>query len=175
MVKVSKTFEFGGFMAIAAVKKVGMFILMERDLAASVEFYKSLGFKLKFHLKDKWAEFELENVKVGLCPTDEDLGLVRTGMVLEIDDLRAFYEARKSSIEFFGEPHEAVHGIMISFKDPSGNVLDLYQPTPEKVRELIKKTAQEEGNDSCCKPNSDESGCCSQEEESEDCDGQGCC
>ena len=163
-------------MTIAAVKKVGMIILMERDLAQAVEFYKSLGLKLKFHLKDKWAEFELANVKIGLCPTNEDLGLIRTGIVLEIEDLRAFFEARKGSMEFFGEPHEAVHGIMISFKDPSGNVLDLYQPTPEKVRELIKKTAQEEGNDSCCKPSdSEDAGCCDSDEESEDCDSQGCC
>lgn len=162
-------------MATASIKKVGMIILMERDLAAAVEFYKSLGFKLKFHLKDKWAEFELDNVKVGLCPTDEDLGLVRTGIVLEIDDLRAFYESRKGSFEFFGEPHEAVHGIMISFKDPSGNVLDLYQPTPEKVRELMKKTAQED-KDSCCKPSEEsEERCCQDDENSDDCGGQSCC
>lgn len=162
-------------MTISGVKKVGMIILMERDLAAAVEFYKKLGLKLKFHLKDKWAEFELQNVKIGLCPTDEDLGLVRTGIVFEVEDLQAFFEANKGTMEFFGEPHVAVHGIMISFKDPSGNVLDLYQPTPEKVRELIKKTAQEEGNDSCCKPSdSQEDGCC-QDEESEECDSDACC
>lgn len=163
-------------MTVAAIKKVGMIIFMERDLAKAVEFYKDLGFKLKFHLKDKWAEFELENVKIGLCPTSEDLGLVRTGIVLEINDLKAFVEARKGSIEFFGEPHEAVHGIMISFKDPSGNVLDLYQPTPEKVKELMRKTAQEEGNDSCCKPGDEsEEGECCESEESEGCDSEKCC
>jgi hypothetical protein len=162
-------------MTIAAVKKVGMIILMERDLAQAVEFYKILGCKLKFHLKDKWAEFELDNVKIGLCPTDEDMGLVRTGIVLEVGDLRAFWLARKGSIEFFGEPHEAVHGIMISFKDPSGNVLDLYQPTPEKVRELMKKSAQEGEQDGCCKPSSDESGCCAQDEEAATDDEENCC
>jgi catechol 2,3-dioxygenase-like lactoylglutathione lyase family enzyme len=163
-------------MTIAAVKKVGMIILMEKDLAKAVEFYKSLGLKLKFHLKDRWAEFELDNVKIGLCPTDEDFGLIRSGIVLEVEDLRAFFEANKGSMEFFGEPHEAVHGIMISFKDPSGNVLDLYQPTPEKVRDLIKKNAQDEGNDSCCKPSgSEDAGCCDSEEESEDCNSDACC
>jgi catechol 2,3-dioxygenase-like lactoylglutathione lyase family enzyme len=162
-------------MALAAVKKVGMIILMQRDLAQAVEFYTSLGLKLKFHLKDKWAEFELGNVKIGLCPTDEDLGLIRTGIVLEVEDLRAFYAANKGVMEFFGEPNEAVHGIMISFKDHSGNVLDLYQPTPEKVRELMKKAAQEGEQDGCCKPSADESGCCQEDEEQSCDDSQGCC
>ncbi|MCX5922449.1 MAG: hypothetical protein NTX86_03920 [Candidatus Dependentiae bacterium] len=135
------------------VKKVGMIILMEQDLAKAVEFYQGLGFRLKFHLKEKWAEFELGDVKLGLCPTSEDLGLIRTGIVLEVEDLKGMYLARKDDIHFFGEPQEAVHGIMVSFKDPSGNVLDLYQPTPEKVKDLVGQTVQK-----------DEDGCCGSEE-----------
>jgi catechol 2,3-dioxygenase-like lactoylglutathione lyase family enzyme len=137
-------------MSLQTVTRVGMIILMERDLAKAIEFYQGLGLKLKFHVKERWAEFEIEGTKIGLCPTDEDLGLIRTGIVLEVNDLKKLYEERKGSMEFFGEPHEAVHGIMVSFKDPSGNVLDLYQPTPEKVQELIKKTATEQGEDDCC-------------------------
>lgn len=145
-------------MSSGMINQVAMIILMEQDLAKAVEFYQKLGFELKFHLKDKWAEFELNNVKFGLCPTSEEPALVRTGIVLEVKDLRAIYEQNKNWIEFFGEPHEAVHGIMISFKDPSGNVLDLYQPTPEKVQELMRKTAEQGGEgedccgsqDSCC-------------------------
>lgn len=146
-------------MTLATVKRFGMIILMQKDLAAAVEFYKSLGFQLKFHLKDKWAEFELDTVKLGLCPTDEEPGLIRTGIVLEVDDLRRMYEERKDSIHFFTEPNAAVHGIMVSFKDPSGNVLDLYQPTPENVKELIKKTAEKNGEiiDECCGA---KEGCC---------------
>lgn len=139
-------------MTLATVKRFGMIILMQKDLAAAVEFYKSLGFQLKFHLKDKWAEFELDTVKLGLCPTDEDIDLIRTGIVLEVDDLKKMYEERKDTIHFFTEPNVAVHGIMVSFKDTSGNVLDLYQPTPESVKELIKKTAEKNGEivDECC-------------------------
>jgi len=139
-------------MTSAVVKKVGMVILMQQDLAAAVEFYKNLGFNLKFHLKDKWAEFELGDVKLGLCPTDEAPGLIRTGIVLEVEDLKTMYQERKDTTHFFSEPNVAVHGIMVSFKDPSGNVLDLYQPTPENVKELIKKTAEKNGEtpDQCC-------------------------
>lgn len=137
-------------MVQAMVKKVGMIILMQKDLAAAVEFYKNLGFHLKFHLKDKWAEFELGEVKLGLCPTDEEPGLIRTGIVLEVEDTKKMYDERKDSIHFFSEPNVAVHGIMVSFKDPSGNVLDLYQPTPEKVAALMKQTAEQKGDDACC-------------------------
>lgn len=137
-------------MSQQTVKKIGMVILMERDLAKAVEFYQSLGLKLKFHVKERWAEFEVGDTKIGLCPTDEDLGLIRTGIVLEVDDIKKLYEERKDSMEFFEAPHEAIHGIMVSFKDPSGNVLDLYQPTPEKVQDLLKKTATEQGEDDCC-------------------------
>ena len=48
------------------IKKVGMFILMESDLHSAVEFYKKLGLELKFHLKDKWVEFRLGDIKIGL-------------------------------------------------------------------------------------------------------------
>ena len=138
------------------VKKIAMVILMQRNLAEAVEFYKKLGFKLKFHLKDKWAEFELGETKIGLCPTDEETGLIRTGIVLEVGDLKAIYENEKEWIKFFDKPHEAVHGIMISFQDPSGNVLDFYQPTPEKIEELIKKSGAEV-DDKCCQA---EEKCC---------------
>lgn len=150
-------------MTESVVKKIGMVILMERDLAAAVEFYKNLGFRLKFHLKDKWAEFELGDVKLGLCPTDEEPGLIRTGIVLEVVDLHKLYQERKEAMHFFSEPNTAVHGIMVSFKDPSGNVLDFYQPTPEKVAELMKQTAQQNGDqDGCCGA---EKACCDDEKE----------
>jgi len=148
-------------MTSAGVKKIGMVVLMQHNLAQAVEFYKSLGFHLKFHLKDKWAEFELGDVKLGLCPTDEEPGLIRTGLVLEVEDLQKMYQERKDAISFFGEPNIAVHGIMISFKDPSGNVLDLYQPTPDKVKELIKNTAAQNGEN-------EESGCCGSSETCQD-------
>lgn len=138
------------------VSRIAMVIIMQRNLAEAVEFYKKLGFKLKFHLKDKWAEFELDDTKIGLCPTDEEPGLIRTGIVLQVQDLKAIYENNKDWIKFFDQPHEAAHGIMVSFQDPSGNVLDLYQPTPEKVQELIKKSGAQV-DDACCKS---EEKCC---------------
>ena len=45
------------------------------------------------------------------------------------------------------KPVDAAHGVMTSIQDPSGNILDLYQPTPEKIKELAEKMKKE---DACC-------------------------
>ena len=128
------------------IKNVGMLILMQSDIAKAVQHYQKLGLKLIFHLKDKWAEFELGTTKIGLCPTSNPQE-GHTGIVLEVDDLNAAYNAfKQEGITFINEPIEAVHGIMVSMKDPGGNIIDLYQPTPEKVIALAQKKAQE----GCC-------------------------
>lgn len=136
------------------VKQAHMFIMMAQDklFEETVEFYNKLGMPTKFHLKEKWAEFHLPNILVGLCPTEEELPDRRTGIVLEVENLKKLYEEKKDFITFLAEPFEAVHGIMVSIKDPSGNVLDFYQPTPDKVKDLAKKIkdAEEAGHKNPC-------------------------
>ena len=122
--------------------KVGMVILMQHDLGKAVEFYRDvLKLPLKFHLENKWAEFDLGCVKFGLCPITEVQDNIRTGIVLEMQhDLLKLYESLKDKVTFLNEPVVAVHGIMIGFKDVGGNILDLYQPTLDKVKDLVKET-----------------------------------
>ena len=143
------------------ISRVAMFILMQNDLEKAVEFYKSLGLNVLFHLKDRWAELEIGDVKLGLCPTTQELPDRHTGIVLQVGNLKAFTEKHKDALELMNEPVEKVHGIMVSFKDPGGSILDLYQPTPEKVQEVMKK-AKEEGG--CCKKDgSSDDPCCKAE------------
>lgn len=144
-------------MAGIQVQKVGMIILMERDLDAAVSFYLRLGLSLKFRMKEKWAEFDISGVKLGLCPTTQDMQGRRSGIVFEIADVRQAYEELKGEMTFVGEPVEALHGIMVSIQDPGGNILDLYQPTPEKVKELAQQVKQE-----------DEGGCCGRKDSCHD-------
>lgn len=122
--------------------KVGMVILMQHDLGKAVAFYRDvLRLPLKFHLENKWAEFDLGCVKFGLCPIVEEQDNIRTGIVLEVkDDLLKLYESLKDTVTFLNEPVVAVHGIMVGFKDVGGNILDLYQPTLDKVKDLAKET-----------------------------------
>ncbi len=129
--------------------KLGMVITMHSDLEKSVEFYKMMGLKLNFHVKEKWAEFDLGGIKFGLCPTEQEYDNIRTGIVIETEeDLLKFHEKMsKKGVNFVNEPEIAAHGVMVGFKDPCGNVLDLYQATPQNmkrvVQEALEKTAQE--------------------------------
>lgn len=156
------------------VKKIAMIIVMENDLNAAVTFYKNLGLQLVFHVKDRWAEFKLNNLQIGLCPTQEKVQYNRTGIVFEVEDLAAFYEAHNQKLNFLDKPAEAAHGIMASIQDPSGNILDLYQPTPEKIKELQEKLQGDQCCGSECGPETDELQdadlCCKSEQNS-----QGCC
>lgn len=126
--------------------KVGMIILMQHDLAKAVEFYRDvLNLPLKFHLEGKWAEFDLGCVKFGLCPIAEVQDNIRTGIVLEVrQDLLKLYESLQGKVTFLNEPVVAVHGVMIGFKDVGGNILDLYQPTLDKVKDLAKESTEKE-------------------------------
>src|SRR3989344_4785290 len=124
------------------ITNVGMIILLEHDLDAAVEFYKKLGLKLIFHVKGSWAEFAVGTIKLGLCPTPKDPHDRITGFVFEVDDLQAVYNQLKESINFKSAPVEKVHGIMASIQDPGGNIVDLYQPTPDKVQNLVKQVVK---------------------------------
>ncbi|MBP7854799.1 VOC family protein [Candidatus Babeliales bacterium] len=128
--------------------KLGMIILMQTDLKKAVEFYKKLGMVQKFYLEDKWAEFDLGCIKLGLCPTEHAQDNIRTGIVFEIfQDLIAWHkELKEQGVDFVNEPVVAAHGVMVGVKDPGGNVFDLYQPTPEKLKEFIDKQKEQEAN-----------------------------
>ena len=141
---------------------VNMLIVMANDLEKMIDYYKKLGLELVFQVPNKWAEFDIHGVKFGIAQTNYELPERRTGIVLEVPKLYDFYSAAKTAgIEFLSEPTQAVHGIMVSFKDPGNNILDLYQPTPEHVKELIKK-AQEEHckKDDSCECKSTQKTCC---------------
>lgn len=157
-----------------AVKKIAMIIIMQNDLAAAVEFYKKLGFTLIFHVKDQWAELKLNNIQIGLCPTQEQVQYHRTGIVLEVENLDGFYTENKDTVNFLDKPTQAAHGIMTSIQDPSGNILDLYQPTPEKIAELKEKLQKGQLDDVCCKGDApqveNDNSCCKTDEVS-----GGCC
>jgi catechol 2,3-dioxygenase-like lactoylglutathione lyase family enzyme len=126
--------------------KLGMVILMQPDLAKAVEFYQKLNIPLKFHLKDRWAEFDLGCVKFGLCPTEHAQDNIRTGLVLEVlqDLLELHKKLKAEGVTFVNEPVVAPHGVMVGFKDPGGNVIDLYQPTPDKLKDFAEKQKEQE-------------------------------
>ena len=91
---------------------------------------------------------------MGLCPTVQKPSDRVTGIVLEVEDVKKFYETFQDTIPFKSEPQEKVHGIMVSMQDPGGNIIDLYQPTPERVQNLVKEVVdrdQKECKNACNK------------------------
>lgn len=126
------------------VQGLSMVILMVPDVQQAVEFYQFLGLKLQFHIKNAWAEFDLGSTKLGICATSQHISDRRTGLVFEVADIQRVYAELQDKIEFIQPPREAIHGIMATFKDPGGNIIDLYQPTPEKVKELVEKVVKED-------------------------------
>lgn len=128
-----------------------MIILMQNDLSKAVKFYQQFGFELKFHVPEKWAEFVVSGIKLGLAPTPHELPVHRPGVVFQVENLAQAYTTLKDAgVEFMSEPVTAIHGIMVSFKDPGNNVLDLYQPTPERLQELAKEQGGCCSKDNCC-------------------------
>lgn len=130
--------------------RMHMVILMQPDLDKAVAFYLEMGLKIAFHVPGKWAELLLEDgVKIGLCPMDpskpagrsrakDEVAERRTGAVFHVADVAKMYEDLRDKITFIHEPVTKPHGVMVSCKDPGGNIIDLYQPTPELLEKVMK-------------------------------------
>jgi len=132
------------------ITRLNMLIFLQHDLEAAVEFYQKLGLKAVFHMKGRWAEFATqEGTTLGMCPISKKIEQpVRTGIVFEVDDLHAMHEQLKDEVQFINPPTEKEHGIIASAVDPGNNVIDLYQPTPEKLKEFLRQQ-KEAGCDAC--------------------------
>jgi predicted enzyme related to lactoylglutathione lyase len=135
---------------MTTVNRLSMIILMQQDIESAIAFYQALGCTLRFKLPGQWAELGLGELTIGLCPADQPSEPRRTGLVFAVTDIQAFYNAHKDNLPFLSEPVVKIHGGMISLQDPYGNIIDLYQATPEKVEEFLKK---EPSDDACCKKN----------------------
>jgi catechol 2,3-dioxygenase-like lactoylglutathione lyase family enzyme len=136
--------------------RLAMVILMVTDIEKAVAFYESLGAQKRCLFPKSWAELTLDGVTIALCHTEQDQGQRRTGLVFAIDDLMAFYAQQKGTLTFLEEPITKLHGVMTSLQDPSGNIIELYQATPEKVREFMESNKET----SCCKGDVADDECC---------------
>ena len=141
-----------------------MIIIMQNDLEKGIDFYKKLGLTLVFQVKDSWAEFKLNDLSIGLCPTTEKLDYHRTNIVFALEDLPSFYESSKDTFSFLDKPVQAAHGFIASIQDPSGNIIDLYQATEQKTKgcgDACACDSSEQEKTYCCKePDNQPSKCC---------------
>lgn len=146
-------------MADAMVQSLYMVVLMQEDLQQAIEFYERLGLQKLFYLPEKWAEFGVNGVRIGLCPAEHVEKGKHTGIVFQVQDMQETYEQLTAhGVEFSTAPITATHGLMASCYDPSGNKIDLYQPTHHKVKEVLDEAQKAERNGENKKESA--SGCC---------------
>ena len=109
-----------------------------KDMAKAVMYYKeNLGLKPRFE-SPEWTEFDLNGH--GLClhaMGKDEKGLNQKGVGLLILDVKGLVtmvaELKKKGVEFIGEMKEVHPGAhSIEFKDPSDNVISLYEDSNRK-------------------------------------------
>ena len=113
------------------------------DVSASVDFYAKLGFKLDGQSGPYFAALSRGGVQLLLSPTKGPGGASQAmpngdkpapggwnRMVLDTQDLQGDVDKlRKQGVHFRNEIVVGLGGNQILLDDPSGNVIELFQPT----------------------------------------------
>jgi predicted enzyme related to lactoylglutathione lyase len=105
------------------------------DMEKSVQYYKqSFGLQPRFESAD-WTEFEVNGHALCLHSMSHEHTKPQNGVLISnVQDIRAVVTQLKSQgVEFLTEV-ESVHpgAFSVEFKDPSGNVLSLYEDTNKR-------------------------------------------
>lgn len=104
-----------------------------RNMDEAVAFYRDvLGLDLATRSGEDWAEFEVGGTTVALHGTRPGHAPPQAGatIVFEVDDLDAAVRSLRSrGVELDGDLAETPTGRFVSFRDPDGNVLQVFQRT----------------------------------------------
>jgi len=105
-----------------------------KDMDRAVAFYQAaFGMKLKFRDGDKWAQFEGGDTAFALSSVEESASIEGGAVAaLEVDDLAAC----AARLEAAGTPvlqrrDMGPHGSVLAFRDPEGNVVQVFAPAPK--------------------------------------------
>jgi len=119
---------------MAGIEKIGNIFYRVDDFNAAVDFYgQVLGLPLKFRDGDRWAAFDVAGVTLALEPAGESAsagsgsGATVSLRVSGLDDFIAGLRARGASV---GDVKTGPHERLAELRDPSGNLLVLYEPLP---------------------------------------------
>ncbi|MDR1182012.1 MAG: VOC family protein [Bacteroidales bacterium] len=101
------------------------------DLSQSIDFYQNkIGLKIKLQFKN-WVEFDLGVTSFAILKRPPEKGKVvptKTRIMFEAKDIREFYDmAVSEKIKLIGEIRNEEYGELLTFEDPDGHWLEVYQ------------------------------------------------
>lgn len=112
------------------VEKLQNAYYVTSDMERAVGFYRdALGLDLMFQDGEKWTQFKAGGVNFAMASDDEaPEGAVGATVVFEVDDIAAMTASiREAGGDILGERDMADHGKTLTFRDPDGNLVQLYQ------------------------------------------------
>ncbi len=111
------------------LKRVQSVYYTVKDMDRAAAFYETVfGMKLKFRDGAKWTQFDAGNVSFALSSAEESASTEGGAVVaLEVDDLDA-YVARmtEAGATLLQQRDMGAHGKVAAFRDPEGNVVQLF-------------------------------------------------
>ena len=118
------------------LKRVSNAHYWTKDMNAGVAFYRDvLGLNVRTRAGDDWAEFDVGGTTVALHGGYEGHAPPTDGatVVFECDDLDQTMRAlSERGVTFDGEVNEVPgYGRFVSFRDPSGNLLQVFEALPQ--------------------------------------------
>jgi predicted enzyme related to lactoylglutathione lyase len=111
---------------------VGNVMYPVTDVAAAVTFYESfLGLRTKFQDGDRFAALDGGSVTVAIAGPEEDVTDGVVGASFKVSDVSAAVsEAVTHGATVVREVEEGPHEVRAVIRDPWGNSVVLYAPTP---------------------------------------------
>lgn len=113
-----------------SVEKLQNAYYVTGDMERAVGFYRdALGLNLVFQDGAKWTQFKAGGVNFAMASDEEAPdGAVGATVVFEVDDIAAMSASIASAGgELLGERDMGNHGKTLTFRDPDGNLVQLYQ------------------------------------------------
>jgi len=112
-----------------AVTRLQNAYYLTRDMDRAVAFWRdALGLELRFQDGAKWAQLRLGDSNIALSSPEEGAPqAVGATLVLETDDLAGARKAVEAGGGTVIDERKMGSGTAITFRDPDGNVVQLFQ------------------------------------------------
>jgi len=112
-------------MTIKALKTIYVTAI---DVATCATFYQqAFNLEIQFADADRWTQFRLNGLAFAVaCPEEAAQGAVGATMVLEATDDADHDRVVAAGATLIGERDMGTHGRTRSYRDPAGNVVQLF-------------------------------------------------